>query len=662
MEQANSVDKYLHILNRYSAYTNIYFRGQLEKYQMIPPSIARNEGYKDNESNIYHEALNMASNDFTGLTSPIEKMSKMQHYGIPTRLVDVTIDPLIALFFAVQDEVDKSSGKVYIYLPREYDLESKEVKAIALLATIKPDNIENLCRAYFKEYNEHISVGEIRELISNPIFIKHCDRLQNSNPRLFNQKGTFFICSNEIKDDRILSNLKSLDSITPSMVIRIPYEYKEYVKKELDEKFNINETTIYPELPSVAKYLKAKYKEENISIDGSFSIIEEKDVNIAFAKRISVIITLTKLLTIGEIKKVAFDAIKCYQKNYDVVWLYVAKNGDDYIMTNWIFRAQWISKALNKRYRPLTLKNNENDEYFYEENESYSILSEYYAKNVFQDDKLLLIYHKKNLDRIYHALLEIQKANENDDITELKSLINVHQEDISKAFFKNSDFGHSRNSDFDKYLGLYDSLFCALDNLHLWCENNKLNEGALKYELNSCIKDAKKSVNIILSQHKHWEAEFGVISEDYKNINFDAMKKDTYQYTQTIPISSTALEVEFDEVIHINDNHTFFVSGRTNLFDDAVLMLSISDNKGKLYSQGEATILNGLFQFPQMSIGGRGYPDGTYKGSISLSLPSIQPKTFTAKAGIEYENLTGKYVNRLGIGPSLEYEFSFQIK
>lgn len=661
MEQANSIDKYLHILNRYDAYTNIYFRGQLEKYQTMPPSITRDNGYRDNESKIYHDALNMACNDFTGLNLPIEKLSKMQHYGIPTRLVDVTIDPLIALFFAVQNTDDESAGNVYVYLPKEYDLDSKEAKVLSLLATIEPNNIENLSKAYLKEYSEHISVDEILSFISNPIFIKHCDRLKNSNNRLFNQKGTFVICSNQLQDNRILPNLISLDSVKHSMVIRIPYEYKEYVKNELDEKHNINETTVYPELPSVANYLKAKYKKANRSVDGAFSIIEEKDVNTVFAKRISVIITITKLLTIDQIKVVAFDAIKRYQKSHDVVWLYVAKNGDDYIMRNWIFSIQWINPTLDKKYWPSTLKENENDEYYYTSNESYSILSEYYSKHVFQDDKLLLVRHKKNLDNVYSAFLEILKANNAGDIIKLKTLIVSHQKSITKAFLINSDFGHSRNAAFDEYLNSYDFLFSSLDNLHLWCENDSLNDRALKYQLNSCITDVKQHIDLIISQHERWESELGVDANDYKNIDIDVIKKNEYQYTQTIPISETALEVEFNEVVSINDDNTFSVSGKTNLFNDAVLILSIRDDKGKLHSQGKATVLNGLFQFPQMSEKGKDYRAGIYKGNISLSLPSVQPKTFSAKAGIEYENLTGAYVNRIGIGPTVEYEFSFQI-
>lgn len=154
MEQANSIDKYLDILNRYSEYTNTYFRGQLEKYRTMSPSIARDDGYRENESKMYHDALNMACNDFTGLNLPIEKLSKMQHYGIPTRLCDVTIDPLIALFFAVENIEDESAGNVYLYLPKEYDLDSKESKALSLLATIELNNIEKLCGAYFDKETE----------------------------------------------------------------------------------------------------------------------------------------------------------------------------------------------------------------------------------------------------------------------------------------------------------------------------------------------------------------------------------------------------------------------------------------------------------------------------------------------------------------------------
>jgi FRG domain. len=662
MIQANSIKKYLQVLSRYNNYNNLYLRGQLEKYQTIQPTIARNETLKENENKIYNEALTMANNDFKGLNHPIEKLAKMQHYGIPTRLIDLTINPLIALFFAVQDSESESAGNVYIYLPKEFDMESKEAKALSLLAITEDYSFDNLCSIYRKEYNEDILPKELKMLITKPLFIKHNEKLRKSNERLYNQKGAFVICNNKIQNDFITRDIITLDAIAPNAVIRIPYEYKEIVKSELDSIYKINETIIYPEFTSVSNYLKTKYSKPNIMCDEKYNIIEEKEQSILCAKRISIIATLTDNINILQIKKLAFNIIKRYQQNYDVIWVFIAKNGDDYIMRNWIFRAQWISKKLDPKFRPLTLKQNENNEYYYQEADSYSTLSDYYAEHVFQDDKLLLVCHKKILDIIYPVFVDLSKAADANDLVTLKTLIDKYQKNINYYYFKINDFGHSRNASFDEYLYLFDYAINAMDNLHLWCENSKLNNYSLMSELKKSLKEAANNFSQIIKKYNHWENIFNVTIIDYNNATLDTIKKKEYQYTQTIPISETAINVNFVINVNVNKDNTFFINGKTNLFDNASLMLSIRDNNEKLHSQGKTIVTQGYFQFPQMSNMGNGYPSGVYKAEITLSLPCAQSNEFVEKAGIEYENLKGEYVNRTGTGPTVKYCYIFELK
>lgn len=662
MEQANSIERYLNLLERYDIYENIYFRGQLEKYKTTPPSIARDTGYLENEAKIFHEAISMRPHDFDNLVLPIEKLSKMQHYGIPTRLVDVTIDPLTALFFAVEDSEDKNAGNVYVYLPNTYEWDSPEAKAVSLLSQISVHDmkINDLCKLYTCEFDDEIESDVLQKLIEKPVFISYCERLRKTNERLYKQKGTFVLCSNKVEEKTVLPEIISIDAIPPVMVIRIPYEYKGVIKDELDTKYNINHATIYPELPSVANYLKQKYKKSNLSLDNSYSVIENKEINTPFIKRLSIVIALTSSLTIEAIKQMCISILREYKDKYGVVWLYVAKNGDDYIMSNWIIRFQWISPSLETRHRPLSLKYAVENGFFYEGNDSYSVLADYYADNIFEDDKELIIKHKNNLDSVISIIKQIIEVHSQNNLQELKKIIHNSKRIVSRGFLINGDFGRSRNVDLDGYLERYSSLFGWLDNLHLWCENKGLNDRQLNYQLNICIKEIKKELLDIQEGHLFWQRKIGILPEDYKEETSHKQKK-IFQYTQTLPIKEDTLEISFSVKVHINDNRTFIVSGDTNLFDEAELMLSIKDFKNRTRAQDKAKVKDGQFKFQQISDKGRGYKNGTYIGEISLSIPSVQPKKFIEKAGVQYENITGRYVDRTGIGPIIKYFFEFYI-
>jgi hypothetical protein len=87
---------------------SIFYRGQT-KYQenhknnmvfLDPmPSIFRSN-YKLQEKEIYNQIITECAEEFENCHSHCEILTKMQHYQVPTRLLDITSNALVALFFA----------------------------------------------------------------------------------------------------------------------------------------------------------------------------------------------------------------------------------------------------------------------------------------------------------------------------------------------------------------------------------------------------------------------------------------------------------------------------------------------------------------------------------------------------------------------------------
>ena len=68
----------------------LFFRGHSNPNYLLCPSITRTASLQQNESKLYHDLLINCPDDFINCNSHLEKLVKMQHYGLPTRLLDIT--------------------------------------------------------------------------------------------------------------------------------------------------------------------------------------------------------------------------------------------------------------------------------------------------------------------------------------------------------------------------------------------------------------------------------------------------------------------------------------------------------------------------------------------------------------------------------------------
>lgn len=116
----NNVAEYLEIVNILSQVKDedfingeIIYRGMADKNWKLLPSLGRYKDLSDGqEYNLVKNLLSLRPEAFINLNSNFEILSKMQHYELPTRLLDFTTNPLIALFFACSELANKRDARI----------------------------------------------------------------------------------------------------------------------------------------------------------------------------------------------------------------------------------------------------------------------------------------------------------------------------------------------------------------------------------------------------------------------------------------------------------------------------------------------------------------------------------------------------------------------
>lgn len=256
-------------------YRALTYRGHADAAWRAEPSLFRQEpDVSEYEAEMIRELVSLFPGDFLHDTSMFDRLVRMQHYGLPTRLLDVTKNPLVALYFAVSEkEHSHKDGAVLVFAAPEerckfYD--SDAVSCMANLANLKEDERDTLTKTTARtiaELNELQATDRLVQFIraEKPYFkprIKKVDLFRpvvvtakRSNQRMTAQSGAFVLYG--LPKDEGPEYRKSIK--TEKIVI--PAKLKSEVRKRL-EAIGIEASLLFPEIDKATGRILEIYKEK----------------------------------------------------------------------------------------------------------------------------------------------------------------------------------------------------------------------------------------------------------------------------------------------------------------------------------------------------------------------------------------------------------------
>jgi hypothetical protein len=259
-----------------------FFRGQKNSSWEVRPSIFRGDDLVS-EHIFIDRARRQNPIEFRDCTSDFEILTKLQHYGLGTRLLDVTLNPLVALYFATEDSSEYVENKNGQFSYKEHD--GVVHYRFASGCSLRDIQIRVALAIPFVEFGKSMSLERFCERMRDDVTITHSEYEQliaddfefaanliqrnsfivaaNSNPRLIQQRGAFLIApsininTGENTGTSILSKAKSnLENEFDGRYL-IPKECKNAIREELDF-FNVNEATLFPEFEHQMRYIQGQ--------------------------------------------------------------------------------------------------------------------------------------------------------------------------------------------------------------------------------------------------------------------------------------------------------------------------------------------------------------------------------------------------------------------
>lgn len=263
------------------------YRGHGDKGYLLVPNLFRKieatPAFYVREQLLIEETIRLMPEEFVGLTA-FQKLAKLQHYNLPTRLLDVTTNPLVALFFASGGPSDRDGEVLVVPQMPLYSEYSEPVNWISEWAIngdwgIRTGNAISIAARFTPKNKSADDYEPLIDALTSPFLAV---RPSHTNVRLRAQSGAFLLTGMRmftLKDDELKNKTFGdqlilfkpwlhdplADSPFPmpeqsfhSRLI-VPAGLKSVIRRQLD-RVDINEATLFPDPEHKARYIAEGFR------------------------------------------------------------------------------------------------------------------------------------------------------------------------------------------------------------------------------------------------------------------------------------------------------------------------------------------------------------------------------------------------------------------